>query len=125
MSIKNINSSNEVLVYSTDPAHNKKCPRCKYLMPECRCPKESAKTPHHITAVLRIEKSGRKGKTVTVIDHLPKQEFYLKDLAKKIKIKCGSGGTYRLQEFGVIEIQGEHREIIRLFLNAEGIECKG
>ena len=118
-----------VLVYSTDPERNKKCPRCKYLLPECRCnsnQKDLSKHQDRVTAVLRIEKSGRKGKTVTVIDRLPKQELYLKDLAKKIKVRCGTGGTHRLeQQYGVVEIQGDQREMIRTVLKAEGIEYKG
>ncbi len=33
----------------------------------------------------------------------------LKDLAKQLKQKCGSGGTVKN---GVIEIQGDHRETV-------------
>ena len=73
-----------------------------------------------------IEKSGRSGKTVTVLNGLPKIEIYLKDLCTELKKKCGSGGTYLTdQKEGVIEIQGDKREIIRATLIAKGIKIKG
>ena len=114
------------LVYSTDPALNRKCPKCRELVSECVCePEVDAKTVR-FTAVLRIEKQGRGGKTVTVIDRLPKQESFLKDLTSKLKKKCGSGGTYSTTgKDGVIEIQGDRREIIRAALLQAGIPTKG
>ncbi|MGE5429971.1 MAG: hypothetical protein ACM3QX_02800 [Syntrophomonadaceae bacterium] len=76
--------------------------------------------------VLRIEKSGRHGKTVTVIDKLPINESYLKELTSELKKKCGSGGTYKTDEGrGVIEIQGEKRDLIRLYFEKLGIKVKG
>jgi translation initiation factor 1 len=117
------------LVYSTDPALNKKCERCKELMPECTCSPdvgaEKAKASRFI-AVLRIEKANRGGKTVTVIDCLPKSELFLKDLTTKLKKRCGSGGTYLTDgRDGVIEIQGDKRDLIRTTLEKEGIKHKG
>ncbi|MFC1725917.1 translation initiation factor [candidate division KSB1 bacterium] len=113
-------------VYSTDTDKNIKCEKCGELPAECVCRPDADVSKTDFTAVLRVEKSGRKGKTVTVIDRLPKSENYLKDLAKKIKVKCGSGGTYKPDgEFGIIEIQGDKREIIRSFFKNEGIRCKG
>ena len=64
--------------------------------------------------MVRLDKSGRKGKVVTVIDGLPRNEDYLKTLAKTIKSNTGSGGTFYLgEESGVIEIQGDHRLAIK------------
>lgn len=78
------------------------------------------------TAVLRIEKQGRGGKTVTVIDGLPKIEIFLKELTTSLKKKCGSGGTYILSgRDGVIEIQGDKRDMIRDLLAKDGIKTKG
>ncbi len=114
------------LVYSTDPKLNEKCPKCKELKPECVCeaPADVAKSKY--VAVLRIEKQGRGGKTVTVIDRLPKNELFLKDLCTKLKKKCGSGGTYLMDgRDGVIEIQGDKRELVRATLEALGISHKG
>ena len=48
--------------------------------------------PDRITARLRIEKAGRKGKMVTVIESLPRNRAFLKDLAGELKRACGSGG---------------------------------
>lgn len=114
------------LVYSTDPALNKKCPKCKELVSECVCPPEVDPKSYRFVAVLRIEKAGRGGKTVTVIDRLPKSEVFLKNLTALLKKKCGSGGTYLMDgKDGVIEIQGDQREIIRRALEKEGIQSKG
>jgi translation initiation factor 1 len=117
------------LVYSTDPALNQKCAGCKELLSECTCEPilgvEAAKKSKFV-AILRIEKANRGGKTVTVIDQLPKSELYLKDLTTQLKKKCGSGGTYIMSgREGVIEIQGDKRELIRAALAKEGIQFKG
>ncbi len=77
-------------------------------------------------AILRIEKAGRGGKTVTVIDGLPKTEIFLKETTKKLKNRCGSGGTYSTEgREGLIEIQGDKRDLIRAYFEAEGVRVKG
>ncbi len=113
------------LVYSTDPERNKKCPRCKKLVPECVC--DNIKMPGGpFTAVLRIEKAGRGGKTVTVIDKLPRHLTFVEELAKMLKQKCGAGGSAAIREgFGVVEIQGDARERIREIFEKEKIPFKG
>jgi translation initiation factor 1 len=74
---------------------------------------------------MRIEKQGRGGKTVTVLDGFPKVEFQLKELTTELKKKCGSGGTHRVDgKEGVIEIQGDKREIVRAWLESKGIRVK-
>ena len=114
------------LVYSTDPKLNEKCPKCKEVKSECTCAAEVETKKYKFVAVLRIEKQGRGGKTVTVIDRLPKSELFLKNLTTKLKKKCGSGGTYLMSgQDGVIEIQGDKREIIRATLEKDGIQSKG
>lgn len=114
------------LVYSTDPKLNQKCPKCKELVSECVCIEEPDPHKYKFVAILRIEKQGRGGKTVTVIDRLPKNELFLKNLTTLLKKKCGSGGTYLMEgRDGVIEIQGDKREIIRASLLKEGIQSKG
>ena len=45
----------------------------------------------------------------------------LADLAKRLKKKCGSGGTVRN---GVIEIQGDHRDMIVTELETLGHRAK-
>ncbi|MBU6376879.1 MAG: translation initiation factor [Bdellovibrionales bacterium] len=114
------------LVYSSDPALNVKCLKCKELQSECLCQPEVDPTKTRLIAVLRIEKQSRGGKTVTVIDRLPKNEAFLKKLTTDLKKKCGCGGTYRLSEKdGLIEIQGDKRNQIAPLLEALGISVKG
>ncbi len=114
------------LVYSTDPALNKKCGKCKEVLTECVCESEIDPKTYKFIAILRIEKGGRNGKTVTVIDQLPKNEVFLKNLTTLLKKKCGSGGTYLTSgKEGLIEIQGDKREIVRTVLLKEGIKSKG
>ena len=55
------------------------------------------------------ETKGRKGKGMTVITGVPTHPEGLKDLAKKLKQKCGTGGTVKGQ---TIEIQGDHRDLL-------------
>lgn len=124
----NNNNNNQAgrLVYSTDPKLNQRCPKCKELLSECTCEKEVDPKAYKFFAVLRIEKQGRGGKTVTVIDQLPKNELFLKNLTTLLKKKCGSGGTYLLDgKEGVIEIQGDKRDLVRQTLEKEGIRSKG
>jgi translation initiation factor 1 len=117
---------NTRLVYSTDPKENKQCPKCKELLVECKCPPEVEVKSYKFIAILRIEKSGRGGKTVTVIDQLPKNEIFLRDLTSDLKKKCGTGGTYiTTGKEGVIEIQGDKRDMIRALLEKKGIKSKG
>lgn len=114
------------LVYSTDPALNRKCDRCKEVVSECTCEPEHDPKTYRFIAVLRIEKQGRGGKTVTVIDRLPKNEIFLKELTTLLKKKCGTGGTYLMDgKEGVIEIQGDKRDLIRTLLQKENIKSKG
>ncbi len=81
---------------------------------------------NNFVAVFRIEKSGRGGKTVTVIDMLPKVETFLKDLTKELKSKCGTGGTYLMDgKEGIIEIQGDKRDAIKALFEKKGFKFKG
>lgn len=114
------------LVYSTDPELNRKCPACKEVFSECTCTPEQDPKAYKFIAVLRVEKQGRGGKTVTVIDRLPKNRLFLQNLTTLLKRKCGSGGTFLMDgRDGVIEIQGDKRDIIRGALMKEGIQYKG
>ena len=113
------------LVYSTDPKENQRCPRCKELLSECGCSAE-APIPDKITVRLRLEKSGRGGKTVTVAAGLPAAEEYLRDLASQLKRGCGCGGTFRTENSqGLIEVQGDKREAVRVILEKKGMRVKG
>ena len=79
-----------------------------------------------LVVVFRIEKNGRGGKTVTVLSALPKNDQFLLDMTKQLKIKCGTGGTYKvLDSFAEIEIQGDQRDMIKKILQTKNIKFKG
>ena len=65
--------------------------------------------PREQTVYLHRDSKGRGGKAVTLVKKLVLSEEDMKDLAKKLKQVCGSGGTVKGD---IIEIQGEHREKI-------------
>ena len=97
------------IVYSTE--RGRTCQRCGRPEKECRCAiKAEQAVPARIVAHLRIEKKGRGGKTVTVVDNLPRNPEFLKQLAAELKRACGSGGT---AGDASIEIQGDHRDALR------------
>jgi len=105
-------------VYPKDPQGHALCPRCRKTLPLCDCPSgEPVKSKSQpIKPNIRLDRSGRKGKVVTLIESLPPNEGYLKDLAKTLKVKTGSGGTYYLAENGgTIELQGGHKDMVREF----------
>lgn len=78
--------------------------------------------PKDVTLKLRLEKNGRGGKIVSVIFNLPNHPPYFKDLTKKLKNHCGSGGSF---QDDTIEIQGDHLDKIRIFLSKMGFIVKG
>ena len=82
----------------------------------------AGKRRDRITAKLRIEKTGRAGKTVTVIDGLPNDPAFLRALAQELKRACGTGGT---PGEGRVELQGDRRERLRSLLSAKGFVVKG
>ena len=75
--------------------------------------------------VIRSESScetkGRKGKGVTLISGIPLDRERLRDLAKALKQTCGSGGTVKE---GIIEIQGDHRDLLVDALKKKGYTVK-
>lgn len=117
---------NTRLVYSTDPKDRVRCPRCKELVGECKCRPEESVQQSQFTVVFRLEKNGRGGKTVTVMDGFPRNEEFLKGLTKEFKAKCGVGGTHTFSEkSGAIEIQGDKRDQLKKILEIKGIKYKG
>ncbi len=96
------------LVYSSQ--HGRICPGCRMPIANCQC-RRAPKAPDASGAVVRVgrETKGRKGKGVTVVTGVPLAADALDELGSKLKRLCGSGGTVR---DGVIEIQGDHRDIL-------------
>jgi translation initiation factor 1 len=66
---------------------------------------------------VRREVAGRRGKAVTTVSGVPVDDAGLKELAGKLKKRCGVGGSVK---DGVIEIQGDHRNVVVQVLEAEG-----
>jgi translation initiation factor 1 len=69
-----------------------------------------------------MEKKGRGGKTVTVVDGLPRNAVFLKDLSQDLKRACGTGGSV---QDGAVELQGDLRERVRECLIKKGFVVKG
>lgn len=67
------------------------------------------------------DRGGRNGKTVTVIHGLPECGPALEARLAELKRMCGAGGTLR---DGVIEIQGDHRDVLVAELETRGYTVK-
>ena len=72
-------------------------------------------------ARLRREVKGRHGKTVITISGIPLENEALKELAGCLKKRCGCGGTVK---HGIIEIQGDHRDLLETELRGRGYKVK-
>ena len=77
--------------------------------------------PHQQTIYLHRDSKGRGGKSVTLVKNLILSEEDMKELAKRLKQVCGSGGTVK---DSIIEIQGEHREKVAEELKKMGYKVK-
>lgn len=70
---------------------------------------------------LQRQTSGRKGKGVCLITGLDWDDAALQSLASELKKKCGTGGAVK---DGVIEIQGDKRDMLKQLLEARGLKVK-
>lgn len=105
MSRKNRESGG--LVFSTE--FGKMCPGCGETVARCCCKDDDGPLPGDGIVRVSKETKGRKGKGVTLVTGVPLEAKELKDLAKKLKQKCGVGGSIKDR---VIEIQGDHRDLL-------------
>ncbi|CAI0915217.1 stress response translation initiation inhibitor YciH [Serratia proteamaculans] len=73
--------------------------------------------------IVRIQRqtSGRKGKGVCLISGVDLDDAALEKLAAELKKKCGCGGSLK---DGVIEIQGDKRDLLKQLLEAKGMKVK-
>ncbi|WP_113631617.1 stress response translation initiation inhibitor YciH [Pectobacterium peruviense] len=73
--------------------------------------------------IVRIQRqtSGRKGKGVCLVSGLDLDDAALDKLAAELKKKCGCGGSVKE---GVIEIQGDKRDLLKQLLEAKGMKVK-
>lgn len=106
------------LVFSTDAGRH--CPDCSQPVDACTCSRTTLPEGDGIARVRR-ETKGRGGKTVTTITGVPLAEEPLKELASALKKRCGCGGSLK---DGVIEIQGDHVELLLAELIKRGFKAK-
>lgn len=107
-------SSNSGLVYSTDGG--RMCPQCRQPLDQCKC---SAKPVTAGDGVVRVSRQtkGRGGKSVTLVKGLALDALALALLGKQLRTACGSGGTVK---DGVIEVQGDHCDLVMETLRKHG-----
>ena len=77
--------------------------------------------PHKQHLKIMLDKKQRKGKIVTLISGFIGSSDDIKDLEKKLKALCGSGGSSKDNE---ILIQGSFKEKISDFLIKNGYNVK-
>jgi translation initiation factor 1 len=69
---------------------------------------------------VRREVGGRRGKTVTTVSGVPLDDAELRAMAGRLKKRCGVGGSVK---DGVIELQGDHREVVLGVLRDAGFDA--
>ncbi|GGY86082.1 translation initiation factor Sui1 [Pseudoduganella plicata] len=111
-------SSSGGLVYSTDGGTM--CPACRHPIRQCACKANAAPGGDGVVRVSRQTK-GRGGKTVTLVKGLALDDVALALLGKQLRSACGSGGTVK---DGVIEVQGDHCDLIMEALVRQGHQPK-
>lgn len=97
------------------------CPRCRKRIDKCKCGQEVADEAGD--GVVRVRREVRRGKPVTVVLGLPGVlgGDEVKALAKALKKRAGGGGSVK---DGVLEIQGDHREMVVGVLEGRGLTVK-
>jgi translation initiation factor 1 len=68
---------------------------------------------------VRREVAGRRGKAVTTVSGVPLDDAGLRALAGRLKKRCGVGGSAK---DGVIELQGDHRDVVVAVLREAGYD---
>ncbi|MEX9252294.1 stress response translation initiation inhibitor YciH [Pseudenterobacter timonensis] len=104
-----MSDSNSRLVYSTETGRIDE-------------PKAATERPKG-DGIVRIQRqtSGRKGKGVCLITGIDADDVTIAKIAAELKKKCGCGGAVKE---GVIEIQGDKRDLIKTLLEAKGMKVK-
>lgn len=114
------------LVYSSDGEHvvdraSLRSSEGSRPRPQSRQRQAAPAAPDDGVVRLHRTKSGRGGKTVTLITGLPGSEAELDGLLKVLKQHCGAGGS---RDGRTIEIQGDHRDRLQARLEALGHRVK-
>jgi translation initiation factor 1 len=108
------------VVYTTE--EGAVCPECKRPKGKCGCADARRLVVKGDGNVrVRRETNGRGGKTVTTIAGLALNQVELQALLKDLKRVCGAGGAVK---DGVLEIQGDHCDMVLRELAKRGIKAK-
>jgi len=107
------------LVYSTDKG--KFCPDCSQPILDCCCKNKTVVKESDGIVRIQRQTKGRAGKPVVIISRLGLDSGELKKLSKKLKSKCGVGGSI---EDNNILIQGDKRELLKKELESIGFIVK-
>ena len=105
---------NTKLVYSTDTAVPRKGKPDVKEFP-------AALQPAQQKVTVRLDRKGRGGKSVTVVEGLQIPEKQQGILLKRLKSGLGTGGTLR---DAALEILGDHREALMTILEEMGYQPK-
>lgn len=101
------------VVYSTNPDY-----QYQY---EDDCEQTETLPPSQQKLHIRMERSGRGGKTVTVVDNFIGSDDDLNELGRTLKTRCGVGGSVK---DGQIIIQGDFRDRLVTILQSLGYPAK-
>lgn len=118
-------SADRPVVYDSD--QGRICPGCQKPVKACNCrqqrPVPQQRPAPKIDGIVRVsrDRRNRRGKTATVITGVPGDVAKQEELAGTLKRLCGSGGTAK---DGVIEIQGDHRNLVLSKLTEMGYKAK-
>jgi translation initiation factor 1 len=105
---------NSKLVYSTEQA----IPRKDKPVEKAR---QARSLPAQHKVTVRLDRKGRGGKSVTVIEGLQMAPKERETLLKQLKAKLGTGGTVKDTS---LEIQGDHRDALMTALEKMGTTPK-
>jgi translation initiation factor 1 len=106
-------------VYTTEAGRI--CPNCGMPIARCQCKKQVSAPPGDGVVRVSLDKKGRGGKTVTLVSGLTGSIDELRQVSSEMKRRCGTGGTLK---DGMIEIQGDHRDLLIEILKSKGIKAK-
>lgn len=100
------------MVYSTNPY---------YQFEQEEIPEQETLPAKEQKLIVKIDKKGRGGKQVTVVEGFIGKDEDLEDLGKMLKSKCGVGGSVKE---GLILVQGDQRDKITNILTTLGYRAK-
>jgi translation initiation factor 1 len=88
-------------------------------LPPGKSPPAKPAPPGPERAVVRMERAGRNGKEVTVIEQLGLPEKELQAWLKALKQALGCGGTVEDRN---LVVQGDHRDRVKAWLEKRGVK---